>query len=175
MIREEILSFFLDWKVKLAIVLFILVGLFTYHKVLVHEAVTEAVAEIHIQQAKENFRLKERSLNTQIALQESFDNIQKEKNEKIKSLNARVASLSYSLQQRPSRAESAGVSNDSSNQESPGFVAADRLYRDDALVALWFASRTEGLKVELQTCYRSYDEAKETLDKFKRENTSSKP
>lgn len=172
---NKILSFFLDWKVKLSIILIVLAGLFTYHKVLVHEAVQEAVSEIKLQQNKENFRLKERSRDAKIALQESFDNIQKEKNEEIKSLNARVASLNYSLQQRPSRAEPSGVSNDSSNQESTGYVAADRLYRDDALVALWFATRTEGLKVELQTCYRSYDEAKETLDKFKAENTSSKP
>lgn len=172
---NKILQYFLDWKVKLSIILIVLAGLFTYHKVLVHEAVQEAVSEIHIQQAKENFRLKERSLNTQIALQESFDNIQKEKNEKIKSLNSRVASLTWSLQQRPSRTESSGVSNDSRNQESPRFVAADRLYRDDAIVALWFATRTEGLKVELQTCYRSYDEAKETLDEFKADNASSKP
>jgi len=167
---NKILSFFTDWKVKLAIVLFALAAAFTYHKVLVHEAVTEAVAEIHTQQTKENFRLKEQSLNAKIALQESFDKIQKEKDAKLQVLNSRIASLNLSLQQRPSREESSGVSNDSEVGESPRFVAADRLYRDDAAVAIWFATRTEGLKIELQTCYRSYDEARETLEKFKRDN-----
>lgn len=172
---NKVLSFFLDWKVKLSIVLIILAGLFTYHKVLVHEAVQEAVSEIHIQQAKENFRLKERSLNTQIALQESFDNIQKEKNEKIKSLNSRVASLTWSLQQRPSRAESAGVSNDSKVGEARQGSTGLGLYFEDSRFLLGEAARAELIKEELLTCYRSYDTAKETLDKFKADNASSKP
>lgn len=160
------------WQTKLIILIVVLVSLFSYHKVLVNKAVTEAVAEIELNLAKENFKLKERSLNAQIALQESFDNIQKDKDAKIKTLNARVASLTRSLQERPNRPDSSGVSNDSRVEESSGYVAADRLYRDDAAVAIWFATRTEGLKIELQTCYKSYDAAKEVLDRYKKENAS---
>ena len=172
---NTLLSFFLNSKVKLLILAIVLTSLFAWHKVLVHEAVTEAVAEVELNISKENFKLKERSLNAQIELQQSFDNIQKDKDAKIKTLNARVASLTRSLQERPNRPEPSGVSNDSRVEESTGYVAADRLYRDDAAVAIWFATRTEGLKVELQSCYRSYDKAKETLDKFKEENASKKP
>ena len=168
----NLLSFLSGWQTKLVILIIVLVSLFSYHKVLVNKAVTEAVAEIELNLAKENFKLKERSLNAQIALQESFDNIQKDKDAKIKNLNARVASLTRSLQERPSRPEPSGVSNDSRVEESSGYVAADRLYRDDAAVAIWFATRTEGLKIELQTCYKSYDAAKEVLDKYKKENAS---
>ena len=168
----NLLSFLSGWQTKLVILIIVLVSLFSYHKVLVNKAVTEAVAEIELNLAKENFKLKERSLNAQIALQESFDNIQKDKDAKIKNLNARVASLTRSLQERPSRPEPSGVSNDSRVEESSGYVAADRLYRDDAAVAIWFATRTEGLKIELQTCYKSYDAAKEVLDKYKKENKS---
>ena len=169
---NTLLSFFLNSKVKLLILVIALISLFAYHKVLVHEAVTEAVAEVELNISKENFKLKERSLNAQIELQQSFDNIQKDKDAKIKNLNARVASLTRSLQERPSRPEPSGVSNDSRIEESSGYVAADRLYRDDAAVAIWFATRTEGLKIELQTCYKSYDAAKEVLDKYKKENKS---
>lgn len=169
---DKVLSFFLDWKVKLVIVLFVLAGLFTYHKVLVHEAVTEAVAEIHTQQVKENFKLKERSLNTQIALQESFDNIQKDKDEKLKSLSSRVASLTLSLQQRPTRAESSRVPDDSKVGEVKQGSTGAELYREDSKFLLGEATRAELIKEELQACYKSYDTAKETLEKFKRVGNS---
>ena len=168
----SLIEMFGGWQTKLIILIIVLVSLFSYHKVLVHKAVTQAVTEIELNLAKENFKLKERSLNSQIALQESFDNIQKDKDAKIKTLNARVASLTRSLQERPNRPDSSGISNDSRVEESSGYVAADRLYRDDAAVAIWFATRTEGLKIELQTCYKSYDAAKEVLDKYKKENKS---
>ena len=164
------LSILSGWKVKLVILSIVLISLFAWHKVEVNKAVTEAVTEIQLNLAKENFRLKERSLNSQIALQESFDNIQKDKDAKIKNLNARVASLTRSLQERPSRPEPSGVPDNSRVEESSRYVAADRLYRDDAAVAIWFATRTEGLKIELQTCYKSYDTAKAALDKYKKEN-----
>jgi len=41
-----------------------------------------------------------------------------------------------------------------------------------AEVAIWFAARTEGLKVHLETCYRQYDEVKIKLDKFRLDNQS---
>ncbi len=166
----SVISFLGGWQVKLAILIIAVISLFAYHKVQVNKAVTEAVAEIQLNLAKENFRLKERSLDAQIALQESFDKIQKDKDAKIKNLNARVASLTRSLQERPNRPDSSGISNDSRDEESAGYVAADRLYRDDAAVAIWFATRTEGLKIELQTCYKSYDQAKQALEDFKRNN-----
>jgi len=172
MIKEEILSFLLDWKVKLAIILVVLTGLFAYHKVIVHEAVATAVAEIHIQQSKENIKLRERSLNTQIALQESFDKIQKDKNDKIKSLNSRVATLTASLQSRPSRTESSGVSDNPGTQEVRQGATGAQLYREDGVVLAREAARAELIKEELLACYKSYDTAKETLDKFKRDNQS---
>ena len=166
----NLLSFLSSWQTKLIILIIVLVSLFSYHKVLVHDAVTQAVTEIELNLAKENFKLKERSLNAQIALQESFDNIQKDKDAKIKTLNARVASLTRSLQERPSRPDSSGISNDSRVEESSRYVAADRLYRDDAAVAIWFATRTEGLKIELQTCYNNYETVKQALENFKKNN-----
>ena len=158
------------WQTKLIILIVVLVSLFSYHKVLVNKAITEAVAEVELNISKENFKLKERSLNAQIELQQSFDNIQKDKDAKIKNLNARVASLTRSLQERPIRPESSGVPDNSGVEESTGYVAADRLYRDDAAVAIWFATRTEGLKIELQTCYNNYETVKQALENFKKNN-----
>ena len=159
------------WQTKLVILIIVLVSLFSYHKVLVNKAVTESVAEIELNLAKENFKLKERSLNAQIALQESFDNIQKDKDAKIKTLNARVASLTRSLQERPSRPEPSGVSNDSRVEETKQGATGAQLYREDGLVLAREAARAELIKEELLTCYKSYDTAKAALDKYKKENT----
>lgn len=170
-----ILNFLNRWQVKVAILVLILISLFSWHKIEVNKAVTSAIAEIHIQQTKENFRLKEHSLDAKIALQESFDKIQKEKDAKILSLNSRVVSLTSSLQSRPSRAESGGVSNDSRNEEVRPEGTGIGLYREDSVFLSGEAARAELIKEELLTCYRRYDTAKETLDKFKRENTPRTP
>ena len=166
------LSILSGWKVKLVILSIVLISLFAWHKVEVNKAVTEAVTEIQLNLAKENFRLKERSLNSQIALQESFDNIQKDKDAKIKNLNARVASLTRSLQERPNRPDSSGVSNDSRVEESKPGSTGVGLYREDSEFLLGEAARAEMIKEELLTCYKSYDAAKEVLDRYKKENAS---
>ena len=169
---DKILSFLVSWKTKVFVVLVLFSLLFAWHKVLVHEAVTQAVSDIQAQQVKENFRLKERSRDAKIALQESFDKIQKDKDEKLKSLNSRVASLTLSLQQRSSRAESSGVPDNSKAAEVRPEGTGLGLYQQDGLFLAREAARAELIKEELLTCYRSYDTAKETLDKFKRDNTS---
>lgn len=159
------------WQVKLTILVIVLISLFAYHKVLVHEAVTEAVAEVELNISKENFKLKERSLNAQIELQQSFDNIQKDKDAKIKNLNARVASLTRSLQERPGRPESSGVPDNSRIEEVRQGSTGTGLYREDSEFLSREAARAELIREELLTCYKSYDTAKAALDKYKKENT----
>ena len=165
------LSILSGWQVKLVVLITIIISLFAYHKIQINKAVTEAVTEIELNLAKENFRLKERSLNAQIALQESFDNIQKEKDAKIKTLNARVATLTRSLQERPSRPESSGVPDNSRVEEVRQGSTGTGLYREDSEFLSREAARAELIKEELLGCYKSYDAAKETLDEYKRENT----
>lgn len=167
-----IVNFFGGWQTKLVILALVLSSLFAYHKIEVSKAVTQAVSDIQTQQAKENFRIKERSFESEVALKESFDKIQKDKDDKIKSLDSRVATLASSLQSRPSRTESSGVSNDSRVEETRQGSTGLELYREDAIAFIGEAARAELIKEELLTCYRLYDTAKETLDKFKAENKS---
>ena len=159
------------WQAKLVILTLVLVSLFAWHRVEVNKAVTAAVAEVELNISKENFKLKERSLNAQMELQQSFDNIQKDKDAKIKNLNARVASLTRSLQERPSRPEPSRVPDNSRVEEDKQGATGAQLYREDGLVLIREAARAELIKEELLGCYKSYDAAKESLDKYKRENT----
>ena len=159
------------WKVKLAIIMLVLSGLFFWHQYEVKTAVVEATNAVELQYAKEKFKLIDRAQAETFALRDQVDAITKDKNVKVQALNARVATLTRSLSERPERPASNGsVPGSTSNAESPGFVDASRLYRSDAEVAVWFAARTEGLKVHLETCYRQYDEVKIKLDKFRLDN-----
>ena len=160
------------WKVQLAIIMLVLSSLFFWHQDEVKTAVVEATNAVELQYAKEKFKLIDRAKAETFALRDQVDAITKDKNVKVQALNARVATLTRSLSERPERPASNGsVPGSTSNAESPGFVDASRLYRSDAEVVVWFATRTEGLKVHLETCYRQYDEVKDKLDKFKRDNT----
>ena len=151
----------------------VLSSLFFWHQYEVKTAVAEATNAVELQYAKEKFKLIDRAQAETFALRDQVDAITKDKNVKVQALNARVATLTRSLSERPERPASNGsVPGSTSNAESPGFVDASRLYRSDAEVAVWFAARTEGLKVHLETCYRQYDEVKDKLDKFKRDNTA---
>ena len=167
---SSFLSFFLDWKVKIALVLVVISGAYFWHLSSVKVAVNEAVTEIEAQASRESFKLKERSLNAKIELEQEFDNIQKEKNAKIQTLNARVASLTRSLQHRPNRPEPSGVPNSTRIEESKLGATGTQLYREDGEFLAREAARAEVIKEELLGCYRSYDEAKKKLDKFKAEN-----
>lgn len=167
----NVISFLGGWQVKLVILTVVIISLFAWHRIEVNKAVTEAVTEIQLNLAKENFRLKERSLDAQIALQESFDKIQKGKDAKIKNLNARVASLTRSLQERPNRPDSSGISNDTRVEETKQGATGAQLYQEDGIFLVREAARAELIKEELLTCYKSYDAAKKSLDKYKKENS----
>jgi nitrogen fixation/metabolism regulation signal transduction histidine kinase len=168
-----ILSFLSGWQVKIILVLALAFGAYVWYKAEVKITVNEAVAAIEVQATKENFKLKERALNTQVALQESFNNIQKDKDAKIKTLNARVASLTRSLQERPNRPEPSGVPNSTGIEESKPGATGAQLYRQDGEFLAGEATRAELIKEELIGCYKAYDEAKSTLDKFKMDAQNS--
>lgn len=167
----QILSLFSSWKVKLAVIAVIILGLYFWHRSEVKIAVNQAVQEIKYESAKENFKLQENALNSKIALQDNFDKIQKDKDAKIKTLNADVSNLRNSLRNRPYRTEGSDLSRDTRTEESTTGATGLRLYRSDAEVLVWFAGETTELQTELKACYASYDKARETLKKFKDENS----
>jgi len=172
----NVLSLLGGWQIKLILLLALLFGAWTWHRAEVKIAVNEAVAQIETQQSKENFRLKERSLNTQIELQAKADKIEQDKNNEIANLKSRVRTLTDSLRNRPTnRAEPSGISDNSSNQEAQTGATGLQLSKSDATMAIWFAEQATELQIELKSCLRQYDDAKEALDKFKRDNTPKSP
>jgi hypothetical protein len=165
-----------SFKVE-AFILMVIVSVFlSWHFISLNKAVertryetTTKIETIY----KERIRvLKVDSDKTEKELRDTIASQQKEKDEERKLADTKYRALLASVRNRPERPSSgSSLPSDSGNQKSTGFMAADRLYRDDAEVAIWFASRTEGLKIELQGCYKQYDAVKSKLDKFKQEHT----
>lgn len=163
---------FFGWQMKLAAVLIALSAMFFWHKSEVRSAVAQNTAQIELQYAKEKFKLIDKAQAETFALRDQVDAITKDKNAKIKTLDARVATLTRSLSERPNRPSSNdSVPGSASNPESIQGATGVQLYRPDGEFLVWFAGNTTKLQVELNTCYNNYDTVKATLDKFKRENT----
>ena len=160
------------WKVKLAIAMLVLSSLFFWHKYEVNTAVVKATTQIELQYAREKFKLIDRAQAETFALRDQVDAITKDKNVKVQALNARVATLTRSLSERPERPASNGsVPGSTSNAESTEGATGLRLYRPDSIFLTRLSGETAELQTELKACYRQYDEVKDKLDKFKRDNT----
>lgn len=169
----NILSFFAGWQTKVAIVLIVLVSLFAWHKHEVSLAVAQSTAQIELQYSKEKFKLIDKAQTETYTLRDQVEQITKDKNVKIKALDARVAALTASLSSRPDRPASNGsIPGSTSNGESTEGATGLRLYRPDSIFLTRLSGETAELQTELKACYRQYDEVKDKLDKFKRENTS---
>ena len=150
----------------------VLSSLFFWHQYEVKTAVVEATNTVELQYAKEKFKLIDRAQAETFALRDQVDIITKDKNVKVQALNARVATLTRSLSERPERPASNGsVPGSTSNAESTQGATGLRLYRSDSIFLTRLSGETAELQTELKACYRQYDEVKDKLDKFKRDNT----
>ena len=170
----DILNFFLDWKVKLAALIFACILAYSWHTVTVHNAVSVAKVEVQLQMQKVQEdkinQLKKDSDKAQKTLKDTFDTQLKERDAKYKKLDTKYSNLANSVSNRPDRSPSSGsgISINPRDAESTLYVDGTRLYRTDALVLGRFAARTEGLKIALEGCYADYDAVKKVLDDFKK-------
>ena len=150
----------------------VLSSLFFWHQYEVKTEVVKATNAIELQYTKEKFKLIDRAQAETFALLDQVDAITKDKNVKVQALNARVATLTRSLSERPERpASNGGVPGSTSNAESTEGATGLRLYRPDSIFLTRLSGETAELQTELKACYRQYDEVKDKLDKFKRDNT----
>jgi hypothetical protein len=82
------------------------------------------------------------------------DQIRKEKDAKIDSINTQLANAISELRQRPSRAQGAG------NGQVTSYCTGSQLYAEDAELALREAARADTIREALKACYKQYDSLK---------------
>jgi uncharacterized coiled-coil DUF342 family protein len=164
------------WQVKLAIALVVLSSLYFWHLSEVKVAVNKVKQEYLLESALQYQEITKDAFWKTQELKDSFAKIDEDKDAKLQTLNSRVNTLTTRLRNRPSRSEnrSSNTGNTGTKEAAKGSNGSE-LYREDAIFLIWEATRADTIKEELLTCYNKYDTAKDKIDKFKRDNTSSKP
>ena len=168
---NTLLSFFLKTKVKLLILAIVLVSLFAWHKVLVHEAVTEAVAEVELQAQREKFKLLDKANNESIILKEQIAKNKQEKDRELQIANTKYNNLLAWVRNLPSTTGSSDSTGDSGDSEARREEVIAELRRRHASDLAKYSNNAEEVRIALQQCYRDYDAVKKARDKFIEENT----
>jgi hypothetical protein len=161
---------------KVISVILILMGLFFWHTTQVNLKVQQAQSAVRFELTQEynkrTIELKDQSNKVQTELQSTVTKQQKEHNDKIHNLNLRITDLSNSLSHRPERPPgTSSIPISPPNAACTTGCTGQGLYQDDAKFLGWFSGQAEELKEGLVQCYKQYDTVKETLNKFKVDNT----
>lgn len=160
------------WQTKLIILIVVLVSLFSYHKVLVHKAVTQATNELKFEYAQQVFRQVEIAKDESIKLKQEKEKADAEYKKNLASANARYKRLSdwvRDLPKYPSGSDNPGDTGDAENR--PEDIVGE-LRREHAEELARYSLRAETLRQGLLSCYRQYDTVKEKLDNLRLQNSS---
>ena len=96
-------------------------------------------------------------------MQGNADKLREDKNRELREANARNTALLNSLQHRPNRTESSGVSTTASNGKDG--CTGKELYREDGAVLIGIAREADELRISLKQCYSQYEAARKELNK----------
>ena len=163
------LSIISGWQVKLILVIALVIGAYTWHRIEVNKAVSQAIAELELGYAREIFKIKDRANEQTFILKDKIASITKEKNAKLKDADAKYESLLVWLQSQPRNPSSNnGVSDDAAYGESTERIAGTGLSERDAKSLAQYATDAEKLKEHLLACYKQHDEELKTQEEFKR-------
>jgi hypothetical protein len=127
-------------------------------------------AKVQAQWDKEKAKLAEEYAANVAAMREkeqvmqgNADKLREDKNRELREANARNTALLNSLQHRPNRTESSGVSTTASNGKDG--CTGKELYREDGAVLIGIAREADELRASLKQCYAQYETARKELNK----------
>ena len=135
------------------------------HRFIVNKSVSKAIAETQAAlQAEHTQKLLEASelaREREQSMVESAEQIRKEKDAQIASLNTRLGAALSSLSERPSRPSSTSQ-GPSASCTCQGATGAE-LSREDGSFLAREAARADRLRAALDQCYKQYDSVRESL------------
>lgn len=159
------------WQTKLVIMAIVLISLFAWHKVLVHEAVTEATNNLKLEYAQQVFRQVEIAKDESIKLKQEKEKADVEYKKNLASANARYRKLSDWVSNLPKYSSGSDNSGNSGDTESRPEDIIGKLSRADGENLAQYGLTTETLRQGLLSCYKQYDTVKEKLDKLRLQNS----
>lgn len=146
-------------------------GLFYLHNREVDKAVNAAYTHVENESNKRLLALKNKADAETLALQFKIKEQEDEKQSTIADLNKRHATIVAGLQQRPNRPTSnTGNNSGAGTAESTRGAYPSELFREDAADIIEVARAADELKIHLLQCYKQYDEVKESIEEFSRQN-----
>ncbi len=156
---------FLDWRLWAAVV--VAVGLAASHWKVFNLGKAEIRAEWaadKLEESKQALRLTEKTIEKNVALQAAADQLQRDKNAKIATLNARLADALEQLRDRPRRPGESDLPKSAGAGPNPGCTGAG-LYREDAETFIREAARANRLLADLIQCQAQYNKVRDSLNR----------
>ena len=169
------LSFFLDWKIKLAISLVVISAAYFWHLSEVRVAVNESVMQIEAQITKERFKLLDKANEESFKLKEQIAKNKQEKDRELQIANTKYNNLLAWVRNLPSTTGSSDSTGDSRDSEARREEVIAELRRRHATDLAKYSFDAEEVRIALQQCYRDYEAVKKARDDFVEENASRKP
>lgn len=146
-------------------VMLVLGMLFGGHKLAVRSAISKAVltaqAEMSLDYSKKLLEASELAREREAVMVSSVNTIRKDKDAKIKALDAHYAVALGRLSERPPRTPS--TPSDTKAPSPSAGATGSSLSREDSGFLIGEAARADALRTALDQCYRQYDSVRNSM------------
>ena len=167
---KAIFSLFLDWKVKLCIILVLLSSLYFWHVSELKIAVNKAEMTLAQKYNKEISILEDRAKHSTEVLTAAIESNNKERKIELQNSTRKYNDLKRWLYDLPSKTSASSLPGDTQDSEDRAREVIAELRRSDAITLAGYSLRAEEVRAHLVQCYKDYDSVKDTLDAFREDN-----
>ena len=169
---KAIFSLFLDWKVKLCIILVLISSMYFWHVSEVKIAVNKAEMQLVQKYEKEISILEDKAKHSTEVLTSAIESNNKERKIELQNSTRKYNDLKRWLHNLPSKTSSSNLPGDTQDSEARAREVIAELDRRHAGYLAEYSYRAEEIRVHLVQCYKDYDSVKDTLDAFREDNRS---
>lgn len=169
---KALISFFLDWKVKLCIILVLLSSMYFWHVAQLEIAVNKAETQLVQKYKKEISLLEDKAKHSTEVLTAAIESNNKERKIELQNSTRKYNDLREWLRKLPSKTSESDLPRDSTDSEDRARETIAELRRADAITLGEYSFRAEEVRLSLVQCYKDYDSVKDTLDAFREDNRS---
>jgi len=157
-------------------------GAYFWYKSKINTAVKVAVTSLELEYAKQNLKIKDRAVEATWELEKNVLTLRKERDESIKNADTKYSNLVKWINtnrvrntDQASSGSNVSVANSTGTTEVRPEDYFGILYRQDAINLATFANEAETVRINLLACYNQYDLVRDSLIKFKQDNSKKAP
>lgn len=167
---KALISFFLDWKVKLCITLVLLSSMYFWHVSELKIIVNKAEMTLAQKYQKEISILEDKAKHSTEVLTSVIESNNKERKIELQNSTRKYNDLKRWLYDLPSKTSPSNPPGDTQDSEDRAREVIAELRRRHADDLAEYSLRAEEVRVHLVQCYKEYDSVKDTLDAFREDS-----